>query len=154
MRNGIGDISVNILRICLVLIFIGLFLPVGCKSNGFQIAEGILGNSKIAKEAIFLAPVDDIYGYLLLGVFAFALVGFIASFFSNSFYASFVFFTASLIFVIVILYHFKIYFNFNDLSFYIKIIFPLKLKLLLAGYGMVIGFVGGILAFIVKMGTR
>jgi hypothetical protein len=153
-RDRIGVLSVNILRICLILIFIGLFLPICFKSTGFQTAEGILGSSHYAKEAIFLAPVEDTYGYLLFGVFALAAVGLLVSFFSNNFFAPFIFFATSLVFTVILLMHFKIYFNFNDLSFYIRIIFPIKLNLLPAGYGMVAGFVVGVFAFFLRLAGR
>jgi hypothetical protein len=152
-KNSFGSLSLNIMRISFVLILLGLFLPVGCKSSGFQIAEGILGNSKLAKSAIFLSPVDNIYGYILLAVFVLALIGLILTFLGNvntCFNLSIICLLVSLILLIIILIKFKIYFNFNDFAFYIKIVFPVKLNILTAGYSMIIGYISGIAAFLLN----
>ena len=40
------SLSLNILRLCLLLVLIGFFLPVACDLSGYQIAQGILGHTQ------------------------------------------------------------------------------------------------------------
>jgi hypothetical protein len=73
----------NILRLSFLLVLIGFFAPIGCSSNGYQIAQGILGNTKQAGNAAFLASIENLYGYVLFGVFVFALLGLLFTFLSK-----------------------------------------------------------------------
>lgn len=149
--KSMGSISMNILRIALLLIFLGLFLPLGCKSNGFQVAQGILGNADWAKGAIILNTINHFYAYLLFAVFIIAAIGLIITFMSNisnNFLFAFICLITSAVFMFIFLMKLKIYFNFNELSFYVDVIVPIKIKLLIGGYLMVIGYIGGACAFI------
>jgi hypothetical protein len=150
--KSIGSISMNIMRIALFLIFLGLFLPLGCKANGFQVAQGILGNKDMGKGAIFLSPINDFYAFLLFAVFIIAAIGFVITFISNinnSFSIAFICLVVSSVFMFIILLKFKIYFNFNEFSFYVKAVgIPVKIQLLIGGYFMIIGYIGGACAFI------
>ncbi len=147
-----GSISMNIMRIALFLIFLGLILPLGCKANGFQVAQGILGNKDMGKGAIFLESINDFYAYLFFAVFIIAAIGLIITFIrniNNSFLIAFVCLIVSSVFMFIILQKFKIYFNFNEFSFYVNAAgFPVKIELLIGGYFMIIGYIGGICAFI------
>jgi ABC-type nitrate/sulfonate/bicarbonate transport system permease component len=70
----------NILRLSFLLVLIGFFAPIGCNLNGYQIAQGMLGNTKGLGNATLLAPVGHFYGYVLFGVFLFAFVGLLFTF--------------------------------------------------------------------------
>jgi hypothetical protein len=143
----------NILRIALLLIFLGIFLPLGCKSNGFEVAQGILGNGDMGKAAMFLEPINNFFGYLLIAVFIIAAIGFVISLISNinnNFTIAFVCLVVSFVFMVIILMKLNIYFNFNEFSFYVKGVIPVKISLLVGGYLMIIGYIGGTLAFILN----
>jgi hypothetical protein len=151
--KSIGSASINILRVALLLIFLGLFLPLGCKSNGFQVAQGILGNTDLGKGAIILESINDFYAYLLFAVFILAAIGFVITFISNvnsSSILAFLCLIVSLVFMIIILMKLKVYFDFKEFAFYVKIAVPIKIELLIGGYFMIIGYIGGILAFILN----
>jgi len=152
--KSIGSISMNIMRIALFLIFLGLILPLGCKANGFQVAQGIMGNKDMGKGAIVLEHINDFYAFLLFAVFIIAAIGLVITFISNidnSFLIAFICLIVSLVFMFIILQKFKIYFNFNEFSFYIKAAgIPVKIELLIGGYFMIIGYIGGALAFILN----
>jgi hypothetical protein len=149
--KSMGSASINILRIALLMIFLGLFLPLGCKANGFQIAQGIMGNNGTGKGAILLEPIGDFYAYLLFAVFILAAIGIIITFIGNlnqNLLLAFSCLILSLVFMIIILMKLKIYFNFNELGFYVNLAIPIKIELLAGGYFMIIGYIGGISAFI------
>lgn len=152
--KSIGSISMNIMRIALFLILLGLILPLGCKANGFQVAQGILGNKDMGKGAIFLSPINDFYAFLLFAVFIMAAIGLVITFIrnmDNSFLGAFVCLIVSAVFMFIILLKLKIYFNFNEFSFYIKAGgIPIKIELLIGGYFMIIGYIGGACAFILN----
>ena len=143
----------NILRIALFLIFLGLILPLGCKANGFQVAQGILGNNDMGKGAIFLSPINDFYAYLFFAVFIIAAIGLVITFIkniNNSFLIAFLCLILSSVFMFIILLKFKIYFNINEFSFYINVAVPIKIELLIGGYFMIIGYIGGICTVILN----
>ncbi len=145
--------SMNILRISLFLIVIGFILPVGCKTNGFQAAHGILGNNDLGKGAILLGSINDFYAYLLFAVFILTTIGFVITFISkinNNFLFSFLCLIVSLIFMVIIFLKLKVYFNFNEFNFYVDIVIPIKIELLIGGYFMMIGYIGGLCAFILN----
>jgi hypothetical protein len=143
-------ISINILRAAFFFIFLGLFLPLGCESSGFQIAQGILGKSDAGKNLISLQPVNDFYACLLFAVFIVAIIGFAMTFIRNNknFLFSFICLILSLVFMVITLIGLNVYFNFNEFSFYIKAPIPIKIELLVGGYLMIIGYISGIGAFI------
>ena len=57
-----NSLSMNILRLSLLLVLIGIFTPIGCNSNGYQIAQGILGNKEQAGNVTFLASIENVCG--------------------------------------------------------------------------------------------
>jgi hypothetical protein len=118
-----GSISMNILRIALFLIFLGFILPLGCKANGFQISQGILGNNDMGKGAILLSPINDFYAFLFFAVFIIAAIGLVITFkknINNSFIIAFICLILSSVFMFIILLKFKIYFIINEFSFLYK----------------------------------
>jgi len=152
MKNSL---ALNILRISLFLVFIGLLLPISCNSNGYQIAQGILGNTEQANKASFLSSVEDLYGFLMFGVFAFALVGLIITFLKNvdnNFYLGFACLAISFVLIIIIEIKLKIHLNFKEFTFYLTVgKMPIALKLLIGWYSMMIGYVLGTIGFILKI---
>jgi hypothetical protein len=153
-NNLFGSLPLNLLRAGLILIVIGFFLPIGCKSNGYEIATGILGHGKFGTASMFLRPVSDFYGILLFLVYILALLALTATFVGNEkkrYLIGLVLFGVSLLFALVILIKLGFYFRFADMGFYIKIVFPIKANVLFAGYGMALGYVLGILSFVLKV---
>ncbi len=151
--KSIGSISMNILRVALFLIFLGLILPLGCKANGFQVAQGILGNNDMGKGAIFLGPINNFYAFLFLAVFIIAAIGLVITFISsikNNFLIAFICLIVSFVFMFIVLLALKIYFNFKEFSFFVNVFIPVKIELLIGGYLMIIGYIGGIIAFILN----
>lgn len=149
-----SSITMNVLRLGLLLVFIGLFTPISCKSNGYQIAQGILGNANQAGHAEFLSHVGNIYGYVLFGVFALALIGLLITFLykkENSFYYALVSLVASFVLALIILHKFNIHFDSKEMIFYINVGMPIKVDLLFGWYSMIAGYLAGALAFILKI---
>ncbi|MBN2546912.1 MAG: hypothetical protein JXB50_14015 [Spirochaetes bacterium] len=150
-----SSLALNILRISLFLVFIGLLLPISCNSNGYQMAQGILGNTEQAKNASFLSSVEDIYGYLMFGVFVFALIGLIITFLknvNNNFYLGFACLIISFILILIIGNRLKIHFNFKEFKVYIIAGgIPIIVKLLIGWYSMIIGYILGTIGFILKI---
>jgi hypothetical protein len=149
-----NSISLNILRAALFLISLGFILPLGCKSTGFEVAQGILGNYDLGKGEIILSSVNDFYAYLLYAVFIIAAVGLIITFVTSknyNFSAAFICLIISLIFMFIILMKLKVYFNFNEFSFYVNFGIPQKIELLFGGYAMIIGYISGICVFILNI---
>jgi uncharacterized membrane protein len=72
--------SLNILRAGILLVLLGFFLPVGCHLNGYQIAQGVIGQSQEAQNAGLLSPIPDAYGYSFIGVFVLAFAGLVLTF--------------------------------------------------------------------------
>jgi len=150
-----SSLALNILRISLFLVFIGLLLPISCNSNGYQMAQGILGNTEQAKKASFLSSVEDIYGYLMFGVFAFALMGLIITFLknvNNNYFLGLACLAISFVLILIIEIKLKIHFNFKEFTFYIIAGgIPIVLKLLIGWYSMIIGYILGTVGFILKV---
>ena len=144
------SLSINILRLSLLLVFIGIFSPIGCNSNGYQIAQGILGNKEQAGKVGFLAPVENVYGYILFGVFVFALAGLLFTFLSkvnDNFLIGFICLAVSFVLLIIIVLKFNSLQNSKFLHFVLTI-FPVKI--LIGGYFMVIGYLVGVIGFVLK----
>ncbi|OHD32541.1 MAG: hypothetical protein A2086_00765 [Spirochaetes bacterium GWD1_27_9] len=147
-----SSISFSILRLAFILVLLGLFLPIGCDSNGFQVSQGIMGKAKFGNSAVFLTNVDDIYAYFLLGSFALALIGLIVSFVNTNFFVPFAFLAVSFLLVFLILIEFKIFFSFSDFSFYMKILFTKKkIAFEIGAYSMLVGYLGGAGALVLKI---
>jgi hypothetical protein len=150
-----SSIAMNVLRLGLLLVFIGLFTPISCNSNGYQIAQGILGNANQAGHAQFLSGVDNIYGYVLFGVFALALLGLVITFLyknKNSFNYGLLSLAASFVLILIIMNKLKIHFNSKEMDFYFYVgMIPFKAELLFGWYSMIVGYIVGVLAFILKI---
>jgi hypothetical protein len=153
-KNTLASLPLNLLRAGLILVIIGFFLPIGCKSNGYEIASGILGHGKFGTASMFLSPLDNLYGYLLFIVYFLALLALTATFAGNEekrYQVAFILFATSLVFALIILIKFKFYFKFSEMTFYIKIFLPIKANVLIAGYGMALGYLLGLLSYVVKI---
>ncbi len=142
--------SLNLLKLSFALLIVGFTLPIGCKSNGFQIFTGILG--KGAKKINF-GLIEDIYGYMLLGVFILAVVGLILTFLPEikfSLVLSYICLALGLLLIVTILYKFNFYFKFKDFSFHNKY-WPAKIEFLPGFYIILAGYVVGTISFLMKV---
>ncbi len=150
-----SSLALNILRISLFLVFIGLLLPISCNSTGYQMAQGILGNTEQAKDASFLSSIENIYGYLMFGVFLIPLLGLIITFLkniNNNYNLGLVCLIISFVLILIIGYRLKMHFNLKELKFYIIAGgIPITVKLLIGWYSMIIGYVLGTVGFILKI---
>ena len=149
MKNSL---SLSILRLSLLLVLVGFFVPIGCDSNGYQIAQGIVGSTKQAGNAIFLESIENPYGYLLFGVFVFALLGLLFTFLGkakNNFLLGSAGFAVSLIMLIIVVLRIK---SFRDsgLLHLVLTIIPIKVKLLIGGYSMAIGYLAGVIGLALR----
>jgi hypothetical protein len=147
MKNSL---SMNILRLSLLLVLIGICIPIGCNSNGYQIAQGILGNKEQAGNVKSLASIENVYEYTLFGVFVFAFLGLLFSFLSkgkDGFLTGFICLAVSFVLMIIIVLKFNSLQNSKFLHF-ILTIFPVKI--LIGGYLMAIGYLVGVIGFVLK----
>ena len=140
-RFNPGSVTFNILRLGLILIVCGLFLPLGCRVNGVEMAQGMLGQADFGTSAMFLAPVDDIYAFVLLAVFIFPLIGLIFSLVNENFALTWLWAPVSLAMLIILLIQFNINFDFAHFNFFLrigpvkkKIVFQTGAYLMSAGY--------------------
>ena len=144
--------SVNVLRLSLLLVLIGLFTPICCDLNGYRIAQGILGNAKRAGNAIFLASIGDFYGYVLFGVFAFAFLGIVFTFLSkvnHDFILASLCLAASFVLLLLLALRIK---HFGD-SWFLQVVQKTilgKVKLLIGGYSMGLGYLVGVIGFVLR----
>jgi hypothetical protein len=150
MKNSL---SLSILRMSLLLVLVGFFVPIGCDSSGYQIAQGMLGNTKQAGNAIFLESIENLYGYLLFGVFVFALLGLLLTFIGkakNNFLLGSAGFALSLLMLIIVVLRIK---SFRDsgLLHLVLTIIPIKVKLLIGGYSMAAGYLAGVIGLLLKL---
>jgi hypothetical protein len=145
--------SVNILRLSLLLVLVGFFLPIGCNSNGYQLAQGILGNTQQAGNAIVLGSIEDSYGYLLFGVFVFAFLGLLFTFLSktdnNSSIGGSIVLAVSFVLLTIVVLKLRSFLNSGVVHLVLTII-PMELKILIGGYSMVIGYLVGLVGFVLK----
>ena len=147
MKNSL---AINFLRLSFLLVLIGIFTPIGCNSNGYQIAQGILGNTKQAGNAKSLASIENVYGCILFGVFVVAFLGLLFTFLSkgkDNLFLGFICLAVSSVLLIIIVLKFKSMINSGVLHF-ILTIFPVKI--LIGGYFMVIGYLVGVIGFVLK----
>jgi hypothetical protein len=146
------SLSKSILRLGILLVLIGFFAPIGCDANGHQIAQGILGYEHQAGNARFLSSIENSYGYVLFGVFAFALLGLLLTFLgeaNHGFLLGFVCLAVSLALLMIVLLRLKT-FRYTGLLNFALTIFPFKMKLLIGGYSMVTGYLVGIIGFVLR----
>ncbi len=142
------------LRGALILIFLGLVVPICCKSNGFQVSMEILGNGGSKMDIMSLGHINLIYGYMFLSVFIFAALGFIISFLSKVKYIflySSVCLIVSAILLFIFLYKIQVYFDFSEFGFFVKTVASTKIKLLFGAYLMIVGYLLGIVTIILKL---
>ena len=150
MKNSVS-ISMNLLRISLLLVFLGLFMPLGCKASGFQIAQGFLGNHDDG--GVYIKTVSNFYALLVFAVFIIAAIGLLITFISNinnNFLLAFGCLVISFVILFIVLVKLNVYFNFNNFSFYANKASPVKIELLIGGYIMIIGYIGGIIALVLN----
>jgi hypothetical protein len=147
------SLSVNILRLSLLLVLVGFFLPIGCNSNGYQLAQGILGNTQQAGNAIVLGSIEDSYGYLLFGVFVFAFLGLLFTFLSKtnniSSIGGSIVLAVSFVLLTIVVLKLRSFLNSGVVHLVLTII-PMELKILIGGYSMVIGYLVGLVGFVLK----
>lgn len=147
--------AMNLLRLALGLVIIGFFLPIGCKSNGVDIANGILGKSGLISNTTFMRVVDDIYGYLLFGVIILVVAALVITFLSkldNNFLIASILMGVSLGIIIFLLITFDIEFNFKKFIFTYKGFG--KINFLPGFYLMFAGYALGIVTFILKSAIK
>ena len=147
------SLSLNILRLCFLLVLIGFFLPVACDLSGYQIAQGILGHKQQAENAKLLGSIGDSYGYFLFGVFAFALLGLVLTVvfkLVSGYYFGLLCLAVSLLFFTVVVLKFQSLRNTGLLHFLVTT-FHLRVKILLGGYSMATGYLAGVIGFTLRM---
>ncbi len=144
------SLSMNILRLGMLLVLIGFFAPLGCDTNGRQIAQGILGYEHQAGNARFLSSIENSYGYALFGVFAFALLGLIFTFLfkaNHGYLLGSICLAVSLALLMIVLLRLKNYMDSGLVNFVLKI-FPIKM--LIGGYSIAAGYLVGVMGFTLK----
>jgi len=151
-----ASLSLSILRVGLLLVLIGFFAPIACDTSGYQLAQGILGNTHQAGNAIILGSIEDIYGYLLLGVFVFALLGLVLTFVSKAPQRALLE-TACLMlsFVLLIAVVLRIKsFRDSGLLHLVLTIIPVKIKPLVGAYSIAAGYLAGLAGTILRFMRR
>jgi len=149
MKNSL---SLSILRVGLLLVLVGFFVPIGCNTNGYQIAQGILGSTQQAGNAIVLGSIEDLYGYLLLGVFISALLGLVITFLSkahNNPLLETMGLALSFALLIIVVLRLESFRN-SGVPHLILTIIPIKVKLLIGGYSMAIGYLAGLVGITLR----
>jgi phosphate/sulfate permease len=145
-------VAVNTLRLGLLLVLVGFFAPIGCNSNGYQIAQGILGNARQAGNAKVLESIEDFYGYALFGVYVSALVGIMWTFFprvTGRHFIAFICLAVSFALLAMVVLKYRAIRNSTALRVLLAII-PIKVKLLIGGYSMGLGYLAGVLGFVLR----
>lgn len=143
----------NILRLGLLLVLVGFFAPVACDSNGYHIAQGILGNTQQAGNARILGAIEDLYGYALFGVFVFAFLGLVFTFFyrvNKNFFFGFICLALSFILLTIVALKLKSVRDSPVLHLMLTII-PIRFKLLIGGYSMAAGYLAGVIGFVLQI---
>lgn len=146
------SLSLSILRVGLLLVLVGFFVPIGCNTNGYQIAQGILGSTQRAGNAIVLGSIEDLYGYLLLGVFISALLGLVITFLSkahNNPLLETMGLALSFALLIIVVLRLESFRN-SGVPHVILTIIPIKVKLLIGGYSMAIGYLAGVVGITLR----
>ena len=146
------SLSKSILRLCLLLVCAGFFLPVACDLSSYQVAQGILGHTQKEQNARLLEPVEDAFGYALYGVLAFTALGFALTFLPGRFsgYSLGLFCLAlSCVLLAVVALEFKSLRDTGVLHFLVTT-FCIRVKLLFGGYLMAGGYLAGAVGFVLK----
>ena len=149
-------LSMSILRVGLLLVLIGFFAPICCNMDGYQLAEGILGHEHQAGIAVVFSSIEDIYGYVLLGVFILALLGLAFTFLTGVRYSpliAFVCIAASCILLIVVALRLKAFRDSGVLKLALTIV-PIKVKPLIGAYSMAVGYMAGLVAAVLRFMRR
>jgi hypothetical protein len=147
------SLSLNILRLCLLLVIIGFFLPVACDLSGYQMAQGILGHAQKAQNAKLLESIEDSYGYFLFGVPTLAFLGLILTFAVKAvsgYHFGLLSLAVSFLFLGVVALKFQSLRNTPLLHFFIAT-FHLRVKILLGGYSMATGYLAGVIGYALRM---
>lgn len=147
------SISMSVLRLGLLLVLTGFFLPVACDLSGYQIAQGILGHVQKAENARLLGPMEDTFGYVLFGVSAFAAIGLALTFLrgrSLRYYAGVSSLAVSLVLLAVVGLEFK---SLRDtgISHVLVTALQIRVKLLFGGYLMAAGYLAGTAGFVSRL---
>jgi hypothetical protein len=140
----------SILRLGFLLVLVGLVAPIGCNLNGYQIAQGMMG--KGTGNAMLLHSIGGIYGYALIGVFLFAFVGLLLTFVGKlgfNFLLGFICLVVSFI-LLTIVAHKLISQSEQALTHFLTTFFRIKVKILIGGYFMAIGYLAGVVAFFLR----
>lgn len=147
------DLGKNLLRLGFLLIILGFFMPVGCKSTGFSLSMGVIGKAKFGTSAMIFSPIDDIYGYMMFGIVIIALVGLVITFISNikeNYMISLICMAVCCVLMCIIMFKFNFYFNFKDFAFHNKY-WPGKIDFGIGVYLMILGFISGVVSLIGKV---
>jgi hypothetical protein len=147
------SLSLNVLRLCLLLVLIGFFLPVACDLSGYQIAQGILGHTQKAQNAKLLELIEDSYGYFLFGVPTFALLGLVLTFAVKAvsgYHFGLLSLAVSFVFLSIVALKFQSLRN-TPLLHFLVTTFYLRVKILLGGYSMATGYLAGVIGFVLRM---
>jgi len=147
------SLSMNILRLSFLLVLVGFFAPIGCNLNGYQVAQGILGNTRELGNATLLAPIEDFYGYVLFGVFLFAFMGLLFTFLAkihNNFLLGLICLAVSFVFLIIVVLKF-IAIREEALTHFLVTLFRIKMRILIGGYSMGFGYLAGVVGFVLKI---
>jgi hypothetical protein len=150
------SLSLSILRLGFLLVLIGFFAPIACDTSGYQLAQGILGNTHQAGKAIVLGSIEDVYGYLLLGVFIIALMGLVLTFLSGVPHSPLLAsagLVVSCVLLIIVAVRLK---SFRD-SGIVKLaltVTQIKLKPLIGAYSMAAGYLAGLAGTVLRFMRR
>jgi uncharacterized membrane protein YoaK (UPF0700 family) len=150
------SLSLSLLRLGFLLVLIGFFAPIGCTMSGYQLAQGILGNTQQAGNAIILGSIEDVYGYLLLGVFISAFLGLVFTFVSRAHdnpLLETIGLAVSFILLLIVALRLKSFRN-SGVPQLILTIIPIKLKLMIGGYSMAAGYLAGAVGITLKFLRR
>jgi len=148
--------AVNILRLGLLLVILGFFLPVACHLNGHQVAQGILGHAQPAWNASLLGSMDNAYGFLLYCVYGFALMGLLLTLVVRTmrgYHFGLSCLAVSLVLLIVILLKLQSVRDTPVVDFFITV-FQIKFTILIGGYSMGMGYLAGIVGFALKLAKK
>lgn len=149
-------LSRSILRLGFLLVLLGFFLPIACTMNGYQLAQGILGNMHQAGNAIVFGSIEDVYGYLLFGVFIFALLGLVFTFLSGARYSPLmasICLAVSFALLIVVAVRLKSFRDSGILKLALTII-PINVKPLIGAYSMAVGYLAGAVGTVLRFLRR
>jgi hypothetical protein len=150
------SLPLSILRVGFLLVLIGFFAPLCCDLSGYQLAQGILGNAHQAGNAVFLGSIEDVYGYLLLGVFILALLGLVLTFLGgvrSSLLMASVGLAVSCVLLIVVAFRLKSFRDSGAVKLALTII-PIKVKPLIGAYSMAVGYLAGLVGTVLRLMRR